>query len=384
MATADRRSPRSVRTGGACRWPAKRHDALQFEAFVDRQGAAARRADQDRCRLARYLDRNHRAPLWALYRAPRRRSNPRGAARHLAAEHARQGHHAAALIMAGALSDQAWADICAAAGRSPDDAGRAAMSALLYEEFPAFRYDRERWAKAAKRAERMLKYLVALAALYRETFVPQLPLDQFEAILAGRASAFVAAAVKSEQADDETEAARNIAAKTEYDLSCLARLRRRPEALWLTARAVRRANARRASAQHEWLYNQLCTVWLWDFLAPLTYSVPPRGGPPRGPLIAFILAAAGLVMSEPPSPETVRDAMDRERMERENARQLSLFLADRRPLPRSLGDAVRYVRAERSRSLSPRKRRHRPRAEAWGARRLRQIGRASCRERVEV
>src|SRR5262245_39746769 len=239
--------------------------------------------------------------------------------------------------MAGALSDQDWTDICTAADRTPDAEARKRLSTILFKEYPAFAYDRKRVAVAYKRAEQMLKHLNALAELYRETYAPQLPLDQFEAILAGRASAFVAADVKSGQTDDETEAARNVAVKTEYDLSCLAGLRRRPEALWLAARAIRRANARRANVQREWLYNQLCTVWFWDFHALLTYSVPSRGGPPYGPLIAFILATAGLVMPEPPSPETVRDAIDRERMERENARQLGLFLADRRPLPRSMG-----------------------------------------------
>ena len=113
--------------------------------------------------------------------------------------------------------------------------------------------------------------------------------------------------------------------RTERDFCSIAALRLRAEDNWLTARAIRRANARRANAQHEWLYDKLCIVWLYDFHAPLTYSVPSRGGPPYGPLIAFILAAAGLVMPEPPSPETVRDAIDRERMERENARQLGFY-----------------------------------------------------------
>ena len=83
--------------------------------------------------------------------------------------------------------------------------------------------------------------------------------------------------------------------------------------------------------QREWLYHRLCTVWLDHFHAPgLTYSVPSRGGPPYGPLIAFILAAAGLVMPELPSPKTVRDAINRERIERENAKQLSFYFLERR------------------------------------------------------
>ena len=78
-------------------------------------------------------------------------------------------------------------------------------------------------------------------------------------------------------------------------------------------------------------------MWLYDFHAPLKYRIPPLGGPPRGPLISFILAAAALVMPMVPSPETVRDAIDRERKEHENARQLGLFLADQQPLPSSMG-----------------------------------------------
>src|SRR5262249_33700529 len=119
-------------------------------------------------------------------------------------------------------------------------------------------------------------------------------------------------------------------ARTERDLWGLEGVRQRAEAAWLTARAIRR----RANVQHEWLYNRLCTVWLYDFHAPLTYRRPSRGGDPYGPLIAFMLAVAALVMPELPSPETLRAAIDGERIERENARQLGLFLKDRRPLKR--------------------------------------------------
>jgi len=238
--------------------------------------------------------------------------------------------------MADVLSDQAWADICAAAERPPDAGTRERLSTILFEEYPVLNYDRERVATDLKRSKDMLKHLGAFAELYRQTFLPQLPADhlfieiddeptakkrkkrkkriQAQAVLTGGASVLAADV------------------RTARDFGCIAGLWQRAEAVWLAARAVRRAHARRANVQHEWLYDKLCIVWLHDFHAPLTYSVPPRGGPPRGPLIAFILAAAGLVMSEPPSPETVRDAIDRERKEREIARQLGLFLKERRPL----------------------------------------------------
>jgi hypothetical protein len=219
--------------------------------------------------------------------------------------------------VAGLLSDEAWARICAAAERAPDAGTRERLSTILFEEYPAFHYDRKRVAEAYKRAEQMLKHLNAFAELYRQAFLPCLPVDQLPAILTGRASPVVPKDVRAEPEGTEPKDVR-----TERDFCSIAALRLRAEDNWLTARAIRRANARRANVQHEWLYDRLCAVWLYDFHAPLTYSVPSRGGPPYGPLIAFILAAAGLVMSEPPSPETVRDAIDRERMERENARQL--------------------------------------------------------------
>src|SRR5262249_48930275 len=229
-----------------------------------------------------------------------------------AAEHARQSHHAAALIMVDALSDQAWANICAAAGRSPDAGTRERLSTILFEEYPVFHYDRKRVARAFKNSKRMLKRLAAFEAAYRTEFT-----------LVDEAA----------RADAVTNTVR-----VTPDLWAIEGLRKQALGLWLYACAIREAHARRANVQRAWLYNQLCTVWLRDFDAPLTYSVPSRSGPPYGPLIAFILAAAGLVMSEPPSPETVRDAIDRERMERENARQLSLFLADRRPLEPDVPD----------------------------------------------
>ena len=50
--------------------------------------------------------------------------------------------------MADALSDQAWADICAAAERTPDAGTRERLSTILFKEYPVFHYDRERVARA--------------------------------------------------------------------------------------------------------------------------------------------------------------------------------------------------------------------------------------------
>jgi hypothetical protein len=215
--------------------------------------------------------------------------------------------------VAAALGDEAWAKICEAAGLTPDDEARAALATLLFEEHPAFAYDRARWATASKRAERMLKRLAEFAELYRQAWLPHLPADQFQAILAGHASALTDV-------------------RTEADLYWLAMLRRRPEATWLAAAAIRRANRGQKNQQREWLYHRLCTVWLDYFHAPeLSYSRPSRGGPPHGPLVAFMLAAVRQITPEDalPSPETLRDAIDRERRERENARQLVLQLRKR-------------------------------------------------------
>jgi hypothetical protein len=199
--------------------------------------------------------------------------------------------------VAAALTDSAWADICAAAGRTPDAEARAELSAILFDEYPAFAYDRARVAKALRRGGRMLKHLGAFALDHRAQFP---------------------------RADD---------IKTERDLFYIQRLYWRAEAVWIIARALRRANAGHRNTQREWLYHRLCGVWLDHFGArSLSYSVPSLGGPPYGPLIAFMLAAIRQVVSEEalPSPETVRDAIDRDRRERENAKQLVLRL--RKPM----------------------------------------------------
>src|SRR5262249_10259307 len=202
-------------------------------------------------------------------------------------------------IMAGALSDAAWAAICTAAESRPDAGTRERLS-TIFEQYPVFTYDPKRTLAIIRRSERMLRQLDAFAAGYHEQF----------------------------SGDDDVQ--------TEHDLWCIAAPRRRVEAVWLAACAIRRAHRGHQNVQREWLYNQLCTVWLWDFHAPeLTVRVPPLGGPPYGPLIAFLLAAIREVVSEEelPSPYALRDAIRRERDERQTARQLGLFLEKRRPMP---------------------------------------------------
>jgi hypothetical protein len=213
------------------------------------------------------------------------------------------------------LSDTAWADICAAATRHapliPDVAARERLSIILYEEYPAFVYDREREDAKRRAGKRMMKGLLALAEDYRQHFLPDFPADQFHLVLTNQASAVIAN--------------KNIEAR----VWSLSRLWQHAEGLWLVASAVCRAHKGHRNVQREWLYHRLCTVWLENFSGPrLTWTVPSKGGPPQGPLIDFMLIAFCQVMPERllPAPETVRDAIERERRERENARQLVLQL----------------------------------------------------------
>jgi hypothetical protein len=228
--------------------------------------------------------------------------------------------------MADALSDEAWARICAAAEHTPDAGTRERLSAILFEEYPVFHYDRERVAAALRRSEQMLIHLGAFAEFYRQAWLPHLLEDEVDAIFAGRASAFVVDDKAIEQ-DCCSSAKRQRDKAIERDCWSIAMLRQRAEAAWLTARAIRRAHRGHRNVQREWLCNQLCTVWLWDFHAPdLTCSVPSWGGAPYGPLIEFLRAAIREVVAEEelPSPYALRDAIRREGAERENARQFGL------------------------------------------------------------
>jgi hypothetical protein len=223
-----------------------------------------------------------------------------------------------------ALSDQAWAKICAAAAQhkpplTSDVGTRERLSVVLFEQYPVFHYDSEQVAAVLHKSERMLSTLDKFAGLYWQAFWPELSADQFEVILSGLADA-VAAGKPDAQ----------------FGFWCVTRLRRQVLRELLGARAIRRANRGQGDPQFEWLCNQLCTTWLWDFHAPdLAYWVPSLGGPPRGALIAFMLAAIGEVVTkeeELPSVYALRDAIVRERVERENSRQFGLFMKHHMPL----------------------------------------------------
>jgi hypothetical protein len=189
--------------------------------------------------------------------------------------------------VAATLSDRAWADICAAAGRTPHAEVRNELSTVLFDEYPAFAYGRERRERTAvayKRAQRMLKHLDAFAIDHRAQFT------RVDEIL------------------------------TERDRFYIERLRWRTHALLDVARAIRRANARHSDVQREVLYTRLCTLWLYRWGASkLSYSRSSGGGAPHGPLIAFILTCMRQIMSEDalPSPSTVAHAIERERVGRE-------------------------------------------------------------------
>jgi hypothetical protein len=198
--------------------------------------------------------------------------------------------------VAAALTNTAWTKICAAAECRPDaDAeARAALSKLLFDEYPAFAYDRERVAKDREQAEQMLEQLDAFAKLYRQTFLPGLPVDQFEAIVTSYASPAIPGKVKDARV-----------------LWCIAGIRRRVLVKLHGALVQQEANRRQKSEQHAMLYHWLCEMWLDYFQGP---ELPPAG-PPRTPLVDFILVAMRLVMPkrELPLPDTVRDAIEHQR-----------------------------------------------------------------------
>jgi hypothetical protein len=205
--------------------------------------------------------------------------------------------------VAAVISDSGWADICAAAKPFvPDNEARTALETVV-SELRAFHYNRTTVAGAKQRAERMLKSLARFEADYRAQF----------------------------SADD----------RRTLDLSWLGMLRRRPLALWLAAGAIMRANRGRKSVQHEWLYHRLCGVWL-DHMgaADLQSGItsPPDGSAPHGPLIGFVQTAMqhAMASSKPPSANTVRGGIVRERRERENAQQLVFDFLKRFDVPKKI------------------------------------------------
>jgi hypothetical protein len=146
--------------------------------------------------------------------------------------------------VARALRNKAWAEICAAARRTPEEGARAALSTILFVEYPAFTFDPTRVIASQARARRMLKHLDVLEEDYRAQPSPD-------------------------------------AVRAEADLWHLDQLWLYPEAMWLAACVLRRANARRADVQRVWLHHRLCSVWLEYFHgAELRYSRPAGAAPP--------------------------------------------------------------------------------------------------------
>jgi hypothetical protein len=142
-----------------------------------------------------------------------------------------------------ALTDQGWTDICAEAGRTPDDDVRAELSAI-FDEYPGFAYDRERRAHvlaSADRAERMLEHLDAYAA------------------------------------DHQAQFTRAEEIKTDRDRFYIRRLRWRALSLLDAARALSHAHGGHSNVQQEMLYTRLCTIWLYGFGKPKLTTT--RGGP---------------------------------------------------------------------------------------------------------
>ena len=238
--------------------------------------------------------------------------------------------------MAAALTDEAWAEICKAGLRhkarlTPDPDARAELDAILFVEFPVLaRRDRKTVQAALRRSKAMLRHLNAFAEAYRQAWLPHLPVDEFQAILTGRAVASF---------DN---------GKTGADLWGMQMLRRRPEASWLADSVLWRAMGwrkpvagrktleGRKNAYRQWLVSRLCGVWLnWFRTADgrhlsyeyLTITRPTLGGLPEGPLIEFLTVAIGQVMpGEVPDPETLHYAIERERKEHGDAAQLKLQL----------------------------------------------------------
>lgn len=213
------------------------------------------------------------------------------------------------------LPDEAWRQVCAAAegaGLVPDTEARALLSVVLFEEYPAFTYDRERTAEAIADAEKMLKRIDAFAQMYWQRWRPALSPEDFKAILEGRAEAFAPEDVRLQR-----------------DFWSISRLRRRPMSLWCAARAIRRASP--ANPQREWVISRLCDIWLNNFGGQhLGVRRPSTGGKPYGPLIDYLLAALRQVIDgDLPDAETLKDHITRERRERDRARQLQLFLKER-------------------------------------------------------
>jgi hypothetical protein len=114
------------------------------------------------------------------------------------------------------------------------------------------------------------------------------------------------------------------------DLWSLEGLRQCVEAVLRMAHVLQRANARRQSLQRAMLYEWLCTIWLDHFGGKLTYGRRATSEV-SGPLVEFLLAAMRQVMPKDalPSREAVRDNIDDQRRERENAKHAAKKLKKR-------------------------------------------------------
>jgi len=170
--------------------------------------------------------------------------------------------------MAGVLSDRAWTGICAAAGCAPDPGTRERLAAIL-SAYPAF------------------------------------PVDQFEAIFTGQPSTAL------------------VDVTTESKLCSLRMLRQHSEDALAAAQFISGAHRGGSrNVQHAYLYSELCTLWLYDFHGPLTWTNPPGGGAPCGPLIDFI-AAVFCELDEHLGASAIRNGIKSVRDGRKRAKQLS-------------------------------------------------------------
>jgi hypothetical protein len=207
--------------------------------------------------------------------------------------------------MPSPLTNIAWRKICDAAGRRPnaEAKARAALSKVLFEDYPGYAYDPVQ-AKAA--AEDMLKHLDAFANLYRKT--NHISADDLKAILEDRAEAFVPNRAEAFVPND---------IENQRALWCIARLRRRTETMLNTARDLQGIQTPRQTDQRVMLYHWLCGVWLNYFEGP---ELP--AGRARTPLVNFMLAAMHQIRPRLtlPRPDTVRDNIERERGDRDPAR----------------------------------------------------------------
>jgi hypothetical protein len=238
--------------------------------------------------------------------------------------------------MPPALSEEVFDSICdGTEPRRPHDKprARAALSRILLEEYPNFRFDRSKIIAKQKQAETLMDRLRTFTNMYRSVYAPLISVGEFEAILTGRSLPYLV--------DD---------IRTEHGLWCIAKLWQRIDAEIEFCVIMRRANERHQDTQRVWLYHRLCTVWLDHFAQASLEDYNREGGQPSGPLIEFILRSARQVLTKLPSREAIRDNIERERGERLNAHRIAVEIWERegRPgvPPRGLGPPRRGGQAD--------------------------------------